>query len=105
MANNRRKVGRRNHLELAAIQDPAVEGTAHSALSLKEVHAALHACLETLPDHGRNLLRLRYEEDLDSDAIGSQLGREGNAVRQSLFRLREILRNCLDGRLGSQAWP
>lgn len=105
VANNRRKVGRQARLELAAFIEPAADGSAHEALSLQEVQAALRTCLENLSGHSRDLLRMRYEEDLDSDAMGVGLGRAGNAVRQSLFRVREVLRRCIDGRLGKEAWP
>jgi RNA polymerase sigma-70 factor, ECF subfamily len=105
VANHRRKVGRQTKFELASFDEPASAGSAHEALSLKEVHAALRTCLENLSGHSRDLVRMRYEEDLDSDAMGAGLGREGNAVRQSLFRVREVLRRCIDGRLGKEAWP
>ncbi len=59
----------------------------------------LNACLELLPAHSRDLLRLRYEEECDASALGTRLGRDGNAVRQALFRVRELVRRCVEGRL------
>ena len=60
----------------------------------------LHECLNQLPDRSRELLRLRYEDELDATALGARLGRDSNAVRQALFRVRELVRRCVEGRLG-----
>lgn len=59
----------------------------------------LKACLDRLPAHSRDLLRLRYEQERDAAALGTLLGRDGNAVRQALFRVRELVRRCVEGRM------
>lgn len=53
-------------------------------------------CLQRLPEHSRELLRLRYQDELDATALGERLGRDGNAVRQALFRVRELVRRCVE---------
>jgi RNA polymerase sigma-70 factor (ECF subfamily) len=106
-ANQRRATGRRTRLHASAalaasLSSPAADDEVPS--SLDEARLALAQCLQQLPEHGQQLLRLRYSEDLGAEDIGRQLGREGNAVRQALFRWRDALRRCIDARLGSQEW-
>jgi len=43
---------------------------------------------------------LRYFEDLAPGAIASHLGRQSDAVRQLLLRLRRKLLECVESRLG-----
>ncbi|MBA2482034.1 MAG: sigma-70 family RNA polymerase sigma factor [Planctomycetes bacterium] len=108
VANERRKEGRRSRLirrDVAELLARAIDDTQPSSMSLRETHTALRLCIDDLPAHSRELVRLRYEEDLDSDAMGADLGRAGNAVRQALFRVREVLRRCVEGRIGKEAWP
>lgn len=52
----------------------------------------LHACLEKLAPHARDLVRLRYEESLDSPQIALKLGSTDGAMRIALQRIREMLR-------------
>jgi RNA polymerase sigma-70 factor (ECF subfamily) len=101
-ANERRRNQRGRTVEpslaaaLAAV-DEAVDEDAESATR------HLTACLELLPERSRELLRLRYEEECDASALGIRLGRDANAVRQALFRVRELVRRCVEGRLAGAA--
>jgi RNA polymerase sigma-70 factor (ECF subfamily) len=107
VANERRREGRRSRLlqrELADLLADEVDDTPHETMSLKEVHDALRLCLDDLPTRSRELVRLRYEEDHDAATMGEAMGRDGNAVRQALFRVRELLRRCVGNRLGTEAW-
>ena len=61
--------------------------------------SALRACLEKLPERGRQLLHLRYFEEASPGVIGGRLERSANDVRQQLFRLRRALLECVEGRL------
>ena len=108
-ANERRRDQRRGRLldpaladALAAV-DEAADGQPDGADDIAMAVSGLRACLERLPQRSRELLRLRYEEDLDAAALGERLGREPNAVRQALFRVRELLRRCVEGRLAGGA--
>lgn len=60
---------------------------------------ALHACLDELPDHARELLRMRYDDGLTAVAVAARLGRTAEAVYQSLSRLHRGLRACVEKRL------
>ncbi len=106
-ANQRRAAGRRTRLHASAglVASLSTSAAADEVPSgLEEARLALAQCMKQLPEHGQRLLRLRYAEDLGAEDIGRQLGREGNAVRQALFRWRDSLRRCIDARLGSQEW-
>lgn len=97
-ANERRRHQRGRLVEpslaaaLAAVDEAEDEDMGQAAQHL-------NACLERLPAHSRELLRLRYEQEGDATALGAMLGRDGNAVRQALFRVRELVRRCVEGRL------
>ena len=60
---------------------------------------ALESCLGEMPEKSRAMLRLRYEEKLDSGSIGRQLGMTAEAVRIFLMRVRGALRDCITARL------
>ena len=60
---------------------------------------ALRHCLAGLPERGRRLVQQRYFENLAPAVIASREGRTANDVRQSLFRLRAALQECITRRL------
>lgn len=60
-----------------------------------EVLAGLRACLEALPPRSRELVRSRYYEESSSREIASAHGQSEPWVRVSLFRLRQVLADCL----------
>ena len=55
----------------------------------------LRACLEELPADKRDLLASRYVSKLSVAALAGQIGRSTAAVSMTLYRLREILFNCV----------
>lgn len=61
--------------------------------------AALEACLEGLPSGSRQMVRLRYFEQLNSGEIAGRIGGSAAAVRMALQRIREQLRTCVEQRL------
>ncbi len=60
---------------------------------------ALGQCLEQLPDHARELLRLRYERNLSAGDMAQQTGRTVAAMYQALSRIRAILEDCIRQRM------
>lgn len=101
VANARRKEIRRQVLLSEHLTDFLIETeTAHPLLAAgAERTTALRECLETLPEHQRAILNLRYFDELTPGAIGSRLDRTANDVRQILFRLRRGLLDCVEGKL------
>jgi RNA polymerase sigma-70 factor, ECF subfamily len=61
--------------------------------------AALRGCLEHVPQSGRQLLEMRYSDEVSPGAIAGRLERSATDVRQQLFRLRRALLECIERRL------
>jgi RNA polymerase sigma-70 factor, ECF subfamily len=56
--------------------------------------ADLHAALQRLSDRDRQLLKLRYTEDLTQSAIAQRLGIPEGTVKVRLHRARNKLRKA-----------
>ena len=67
----------------------------------KQRSIALADCLRSLPDHSREVVKMRYFEGLTSDQIGERVGRSAVAVRKMLSRIRGQLEECIEGRLAT----
>lgn len=65
--------------------------------------AALDHCVGKLPEKSRKLLELRYLEDASVESVAKRIHSTGGAVRVMLFRIREILANCIRTRLAQEA--
>jgi RNA polymerase sigma-70 factor, ECF subfamily len=57
--------------------------------------ADLHAALETLNERDRQLVRLRYDEDLTQTAIARRLGVPDGTIKVRLHRVRAKLRRAI----------
>jgi RNA polymerase sigma-70 factor (ECF subfamily) len=79
--------------------DRFTELWAETAAAASERSSALEVCLERLPARPRQMLRLRYFEELNSEEIARRLGSKSAAVRVTLQRIREQLRACVEQQL------
>ncbi len=61
---------------------------------------ALSECVKALPERSREVVSMRYFEELSPGEIGSRMDRSANDVRQILFRIRRGLLSCVERRLG-----
>ncbi len=61
----------------------------------------LGECFERLDARSRELCRLRYECDLKPAAIGAHLDLGANTVAKALQRIRDRLRECIEGHPGA----
>lgn len=68
------------------------EGADDERIATTVERADLHAALEHLDEDDRQLLRLRYNEDLTQQAIARRLGLPDGTVKVRLHRLRTKLR-------------
>ncbi len=59
----------------------------------------LERCLEELTERSREAVRLRYEQELDTEAVARATASTVFAVRKILLRARERLGECFDRRL------
>ena len=79
--------------------DPIATIESHEGIEDERVvatveRADLHAALGRLPDKDRQLLYLRYDEDLTQAAIASRLGIPEGTVKVRLHRARDKLRRA-----------
>lgn len=61
---------------------------------------ALRHCLSELQQGARQIVSLRYDQGLDPAAIAAQTGKSRAAVNSLLQRIRELLKECVERRLG-----
>ena len=83
---------------LSALAEEASESTEHIA----EQQMALQACLARLPERQRDLVRRRYSDGASIKAVAEQIGIAANAVKQTLFRARGKLIDCVRYRMKEQ---
>ena len=60
---------------------------------------ALDHCVDLLPERSRRIIELRYKQGRRVDGIAEMLGSTANAVSGVLFRVRQILRDCIEKRV------
>lgn len=60
---------------------------------------SLRLCIAELTDRAREVVKLRYEDDLAAAAIAERLGLNANAVYVTLHRARQTLADCIERRL------
>ena len=63
----------------------------------------LRECVARLDARGRRLCELRYRDDLKPAAIAALLGQQANTVAKALQRVRDRLRDCIEGRMRPSA--
>lgn len=61
--------------------------------------ASLRRCIEALPDHARQLLNMRYVEDLKPQQIAERTGKSDQAVYKAIKRMHLLLSGCIKERL------
>ena len=64
---------------------------------------AIRACLGELAPASLEIVRCRYRDGLPAPELAERLGRSAAAIRQSLVRIRQQLRACVELRVGSEA--
>jgi RNA polymerase sigma-70 factor, ECF subfamily len=55
----------------------------------------LERCLERMPPRSREMIRLRYADELNVNQMAVKLQRKSNAIYQILFRARRRLIDCV----------
>jgi len=59
----------------------------------------LQDCIQRLAARARQMVRLRYYDELTAEEIARQIGGTGAAVRVALQRIRQQLRECVERQL------
>jgi len=92
-----RKTRQRDRLRFdLEIVEKLAEETFEQAEALEEKLRALAGCLEQLSRRDRELLQLRYAQNLSADKISQEVGRSVGAVYQVLYRIRNSLGSCVE---------
>lgn len=63
---------------------------------------ALESCLRELPDHIREIIHMRYHDNLSSEEMAQRTGRTQEWVRVNLFRARKLLKTCMESRMAQE---
>lgn len=64
---------------------------------------ALRLCIEALPDHYQQAIRLRYESALMPAAVAAELELKTETVKKQLQRARTMLLECINRKLSQVA--
>ena len=72
---------------------------AWASLAGEELRAALDHCLGLLGPEDRDLVARRYEQGTRINRIAEELRRNAATVRVQLFRIRQALKECVEGQL------
>ena len=78
----------------------AVNATAAGQSSRRQ---ALVDCLARLPADRRELIRARYVSDESTSSIAARTGRTAASVSMLLYRVRQKLLDCIQGKLQESA--
>lgn len=60
-----------------------------------EMGDRLKHCLEKLPERSRQMIALRYEQELISEEISAKFDMSAASLRKTLHRILTALRECL----------
>jgi RNA polymerase sigma-70 factor (ECF subfamily) len=64
---------------------------------------ALRTCLARLPKEHRQLVQMRYYEDLEIEQVADKLSRTAGAVYRALSRVRMSLMECVERQVAREA--
>lgn len=62
-------------------------------------------CVQALPDHARDLLRLKFFDNLSSAQIAERLRQSCEAVRKAIYRVKKSLEECVEKRMAEGTRP
>jgi RNA polymerase sigma-70 factor (ECF subfamily) len=95
--NHFRRSSRRSRLQREALAEILARTDVKTEVPIREgtLQNALDQCLEKLPEKSRRLVKLRYADELTSDAIAKTTNSTAEAIRVALFRIRATLKDCI----------
>ena len=95
----RKKTARERVIFSDELIDAVAELAAEMSEELPERAKALQKCVERLPAHQRELLRLRYDERRSVVSVAKLLNKPIEGVYKALSRIRQALYFCINARL------
>jgi RNA polymerase sigma-70 factor (ECF subfamily) len=105
-ANERRKEARRSRLLPAAIADLLLSDNGSEEVleaDFGRLLPVMRECVQQLPPRNQELLRRRYAEGENAMTLSRELGMKAATVRQSLLRIRVLVKDCIEKKIG-KAW-
>ncbi len=101
---HRRKMGRLSRFVEAEefLSELAVEA-AEGCETMEQQQAALRQCIEKLPERQKEIVRLRYSEGESIKAVAEKSQSAASAIKQTLFRARTSLIECVRFRMKESA--
>lgn len=98
-----RRQKKREHLPLDEVTLEAL-GAAVSELAsdIPQRHEALRHCMARLPVEHRQLVQLRYYEDLEIEQVAERVNRTEAAVYRALSRVRMTLMDCVQKQIATE---
>jgi RNA polymerase sigma-70 factor (ECF subfamily) len=95
----RKKQGREKVVFSTELLDALAERAAARAPELAARQEALVDCLQKLPEHSRELIRLYYVVGMKVRAAAEKLGRTVAAAEKAIVRIRRLLYDCISSTL------
>lgn len=94
---------------LAVLSDQVLQRVAEAHAEqhavANELRVALEECLDELAPKARSVIRMRYGDELASDAIASELHSTSGSVRVMLTRIRTQLSDCMHRKTAEPQQP
>jgi RNA polymerase sigma-70 factor (ECF subfamily) len=97
----RKKLGRERLVFSSELVELLAERAAARGVELGSRQEALIDCVQKLPDHARELIRLYYVLGMKLREAAEALGRSAAATEKAIVRIRHVLRNCINSSLQS----
>lgn len=101
--NHIRRTARKGRLHREAIAELLTHGEAFEHQDAGEMAGVLEGCLEKLPERSRRIVRMRYKDNLHSADIARALESSAGAIRFALYKIRKILKGCIDDALAESS--
>ncbi len=92
----RKKAGRERLVFNSELVDALADRAAGRFHRLSDRHEALIDCLDKLPEHSREIIRLYYFVGLKLRTAAEQLGRSIAATEKAVVRIRRLLHGCVE---------
>jgi RNA polymerase sigma-70 factor (ECF subfamily) len=94
---------RDRHVFLEDVTTLVLDAAASEVADPSDRQAALHRCLEKLPERSRVLLWQRYRDGKSIQQICTESGRTKDSVKSRLLRIRRKLETCVKSVLRSSS--
>ncbi len=94
-----RKKGRERLVFSESLMDQLAEVLVQQQPERAVRQEVLERCLDKLPEKSRQILALRYEEGAPMERVAEAIESTAGAVRVILFRIRNLLAECINSEL------